>query len=59
MNGTARPPLPPFTQGTAALKVRAAENAWNTKNPEKIALAYTMDSFWRNRTKFVEGRTAI
>ena len=59
MNDTARPPLPPFTQETAALKVRAAENAWNTKNPEKIALAYTIDSVWRNRAEFVEGRTAI
>lgn len=59
MNDTNRPPLPPFTQETAAQKVRAAENAWNTKMPEKIALAYTIDSVWRNRAEFLEGRKAI
>jgi uncharacterized protein len=59
MNDEIRPPLPPFTQETAAKKVRAAENAWNTKNPEKIALAYTGDSLWRNRAEFLEGRASI
>jgi uncharacterized protein len=59
MNDEIRPPLPPFTQETAAQKVRAAENAWNTRNPEKIALAYTIDSLWRNRAEFLEGRAAI
>ncbi|NOU21753.1 MAG: nuclear transport factor 2 family protein [Methyloglobulus sp.] len=54
-----RPPLPPFTLETAAQKVRTAENAWNTRNPEKIALAYTIDSIWRNRAEFLQGRTAI
>jgi uncharacterized protein len=59
LNGEIRPPLPPFTQETAAQKVRAAENGWNTKMPEKIALAYTRDSVWRNRAEFLEGRAAI
>jgi uncharacterized protein len=54
-----RPPLPPFTLEAAAQKVRAAEDAWNTRNPEKIALAYTIDSIWRNRVEFLQGRTAI
>lgn len=59
MNIETRPPFPPFTQETAAQKVRAAENAWNTKIPEKIALAYTVDSAWRNRAEFIDGRKAI
>jgi uncharacterized protein len=59
MNDSIRPPIPPFTQDAAAQKVRAAENAWNTQNPEKIALAYTLDSIWRNRTEFLQGRTEI
>ncbi|WP_411728389.1 DUF1348 family protein [Methyloglobulus sp.] len=59
MNDTIRPPIPPFTQETAAQKVRAAENAWNARNPEKIALAYTVDSIWRNRAEFLQGRKAI
>lgn len=59
MNDTIRPPIPPFTQETAAQKVRAAENAWNTRNPGKIALAYTIDSLWRNRAEFLQGREAI
>jgi uncharacterized protein len=59
MNDSIRPPIPPFTQEAAAQKVRAAENAWNTQNPEKIALAYTIDSIWRNRTEFLQGRTEI
>jgi nuclear transport factor 2 (NTF2) superfamily protein len=56
---TSRPPLPPFTQQTAAQKVQAAEDAWNTRDPHKVALAYTEDSVWRNRDRFVTGREAI
>lgn len=59
MNDAIRPPIPPFTQETAAQKVRAAENAWNNQNPEKIALAYSVDSRWRNRAEFLRGRPAI
>src|SRR5690242_11390511 len=55
----ARPPLPPFTEETAAQKVRMAENAWNTRDPEKVALAYSEDSKWRNRAEFFSGRPAI
>jgi nuclear transport factor 2 (NTF2) superfamily protein len=54
-----RPPLPPFTAETAALKARLAEDAWNTRNPARIALAYTPDSRWRNRSEFLQGREAI
>ena len=54
-----RPPLPPFTMETAAKKVRAAEDAWNTRDPEKVSLAYTIDSTWRNRSEFVSGRDEI
>jgi len=54
-----RPPLPPFTQETAAQKVRLAEDAWNSREPEKVALAYTVDSRWRNRSEFVNGRQEI
>jgi uncharacterized protein len=54
-----RPPLPPFTRETATRKVRAAEDAWNTRDPERIALAYTPDSLWRNRAEFLEGRAQI
>ncbi len=54
-----RPPFPPFTEDTAKAKVRAAENAWNGKTPEKIALAYTPDSEWRNRNEIFSGRDAI
>jgi nuclear transport factor 2 (NTF2) superfamily protein len=54
-----RPPLPPFTAETAAQKVRAAEDAWNTRDPARVALAYTSDSRWRNRAEFLEGRAAI
>jgi nuclear transport factor 2 (NTF2) superfamily protein len=54
-----RPPLPPFTGETAAQKVRAAEDAWNTRDPERVALAYTPDSEWRNRDEFLSGREAI
>lgn len=61
MNTTeaARPPLPPFTQVTAAQKVRMAEDGWNGRNPEKVALAYTIDSQWRNRAEFPVGREQI
>lgn len=54
-----RPPLPPFNQASAIQKVRLAEDAWNTRDPERIALAYTKDSIWRNRAEFVAGRDAI
>jgi nuclear transport factor 2 (NTF2) superfamily protein len=56
---TPKPPLPPFTPETAAQKVRLAEDAWNTREPEKIALAYSTDSVWRNRSEFLEGRAQI
>jgi len=56
---TTRPPLPPFTAETAARKARAAEDAWNTREPERVALAYTEDSVWRNRAEFVTGRAEI
>ncbi|MGI9549745.1 MAG: nuclear transport factor 2 family protein [Aurantibacter sp.] len=51
--------IPPFTKETAAKKVQAAEDAWNSKNPEKVSLAYTIDSQWRNRDRFFVGREAI
>ncbi len=54
-----RPPVPPFTEETARIKVRAAEDAWNGRDPAKIALAYTSDSVWRNRAEFVKGRSEI
>jgi nuclear transport factor 2 (NTF2) superfamily protein len=54
-----RPPLPPFNHATAVQKVRAAEDGWNTRNPERVSLAYTTDSRWRNRSEFLEGRPAI
>jgi nuclear transport factor 2 (NTF2) superfamily protein len=56
---TIRPPLPPFTQETAIQKVRMAEDGWNSRDPEKVALAYTLDSRWRNRAEFVSGRQEI
>ena len=55
----ARPPLPPFTRETAVQKVRLAEDAWNSRDPEKVALAYTLDSHWRNRSEFLNGRHQI
>ncbi len=55
----ARAPLPPFTRETAQQKVRAAEDAWNSRDPAKVALAYTIDSEWRNRDRFLVGRPAI
>jgi len=54
-----RPPLPPFTLETAVIKVRAAEDAWNSRDPSRVVLAYTSDSRWRNRAEFLEGREAI
>ena len=55
----ARPPLPPFTEATAIEKVRLAEDGWNSRDPAKVALAYTVDSRWRNRAEFFTGREAI
>ena len=54
-----KPPLPPFTLETAKAKIQAAENAWNTRDPDRVALAYTEDSQWRNRHEFVNGRDEI
>ena len=59
MSAESRPPFPPFTAETAAQKVRGAEDGWNGRNPEKVALAYTVDSVWRNRAEFVKGREEI
>ncbi len=58
-SGPQRPPLPPFTEETAKLKVQAAEDAWNSRDPKRVALAYTEDSEWRNRSDFFTGRKAI
>ena len=55
----ARPPFPPFTQETAAEKVRAAEDGWNSRNPERLSLAYTVDSVWRNRSEFFKGARGL
>lgn len=55
----ARPPVPPFTRETATKKVRLIEDAWNSREPEKMALAYTEDSYWRNRAEFLNGRQEI
>ena len=54
-----RPPVPPFTEETARAKVKAAENAWNSRDPDVVAKAYTQDSAWRNRDEFFTGREAI
>ncbi|KAF6811969.1 hypothetical protein CSOJ01_05407 [Colletotrichum sojae] len=54
-----RPPLPPFTEETAKIKVKAAQDAWNTKNPAKVKMAYTPDTIWRNRDTFLKGRDEI
>jgi nuclear transport factor 2 (NTF2) superfamily protein len=59
MADESRPPLPPFTRETAIQKVRLAEDAWNTRDPKRVALAYTVDSRWRNRAEFVNGRAEI
>lgn len=56
---TQRPPLPPFTMETAKQKVQMAEDAWNSKDPERVCLAYTIDTEWRNRTEFINGREAV
>jgi uncharacterized protein len=56
---TTKPPLPPFDAETAARKARLAEDAWNTRDPARVALAYTADSHWRNRDEFITGRDAI
>lgn len=54
-----RYPIPPFTMETALQKVQSAEDAWNTKDPEKVSLAYTIDTEWRNRAEFINGREAV
>jgi nuclear transport factor 2 (NTF2) superfamily protein len=54
-----RPPLPPFTRETAIQKVRAAEDGWNSRDPVRVSLAYTQDSYWRNRAEFLRGRPQI
>jgi len=54
-----RPPLPPFDLTAALTKVQAAEDAWNTRDPERVALAYTVDTEWRNRTEFINGREEV
>jgi uncharacterized protein len=59
MTDAIRPPLPPFTAETAAQKARLAEDAWNSRDPAKVALAYTPDSRWRNRAEFIAGRAEI
>ncbi len=59
MEQQTRPPVPPFDEGTARQKVKAAQDGWNTRDPERVALAYTEDSKWRNRDEFFEGREAI
>ena len=58
-SATNRPPLPPFTRETAVQKVRMAEDGWNTRDAERVSLAYTVDSTWRNRAEFLAGRPAI
>ena len=59
MQQSHRPPLPPFTEQSATEKVRLAEDGWNGRDPEKVALAYTADSVWRNRAEFIHGREQI
>ncbi len=54
-----RPPLPPFSEQTARQKVQAAEDAWNTRDPHRVAAAYTPDTVWRNRSEFITGRDAV
>ncbi len=54
-----RPPLPPFTMETALQKVQMAEDAWNSKDPERVSKAYTVDTEWRNRTEFINGRDEV
>ncbi|EKT4464705.1 nuclear transport factor 2 family protein [Pseudomonas putida] len=59
MTEALRPPLPPFTLETAIQKVRGAEDGWNSRDPAKVALAYTEDTHWRNRSEFIEGRAQV
>ena len=59
MSAESRPPFPPFTRETAMQKIRGAEDGWNSRDPERVALAYTPDSVWRNRAEFFSGRGAI
>jgi len=59
MSDEIRKPVPPFTMETALQKVQAAEDAWNTRDPEKVCLAYTIDTEWRNRTEFINGREEV
>ena len=59
MEPTSRPPLPPFTLETARQKVQAAEDAWNTRDPVRVSLAYTLDTEWRNRADFLNGREEV
>ncbi len=59
MTETARPPLPPFNRDTAAQKARLAEDAWNSRDPVRVSMAYTADSRWRNRSEFISGRAQI
>lgn len=59
MTEPARPPVPPFTLEAAMVKVRAAEDAWNRRDPDKVAMAYSPDSVWRNRSEFLQGREQI
>ena len=59
MTGNSRPPLPPFTKETAVQKVRMAEDGWNSRDPDKVSMVYTIDSTWRNRAEFVIGRKEI
>ncbi len=54
-----KPPFPPFTEETAKQKIQAAENGWNSKDPEKVSMAYTVDTEWRNRSEFVNGREEV
>ncbi|MBU2525316.1 MAG: nuclear transport factor 2 family protein [Bacteroidetes bacterium] len=54
-----KPPFPPFTKETAMQKIQAAEDAWNTKNPDLVCMAYTLDTEWRNRNQFINGRAAV
>jgi len=54
-----RYPIPPFTKETALQKVQAAEDAWNSKDPERVSMAYTIDTKWRNRTEFINGREEV
>jgi len=59
MKTESKPPLPPFDTETAVQKVRLAEDAWNSRDPDRVSLAYTVDSVWRNRSEFVNGRDQI